>query len=207
MAETLAEIRVKVRKLTGRSVESVLPTAELDRYINDYYQNHLPDLLSPEMLQSLFTCNTIEGVGEYGVPTNIRAVFPPVLVDGERVELTRDHGWFLDHYENRYNEPFGLPEVVLYQDRALWLAPVPDKTYVIELLALYRPDPLVNEADMPVDPRWGEALAAGAASLILMDGGDFEQAAAVGAHLEYHLTMIRRTNILNWHGMRPSPSF
>jgi len=203
----LEAIRDKVRRLTGRLTEADMPVTVLDKYVNDYYQNHLPDLLSPEMLQSLFTCNTLAGTGEYGVPTNIRAVFPPVLVDGERIELTRDWGWFLDHYEHRYSEPFGLPEVVLYQDRTLWLAPVPDKTYVIEILALYRPEALGNPTDEPVDPRWGETIAAGAANLIFLDAGDFEQAMAVGAHVEYHLTMIRQTNVLNWHGMRPSPAF
>jgi hypothetical protein len=84
---------------------------------------------------------------------------------------------------------------------------VPDKTYVIEILALYRPDPLVNPIDEPVDPRWGEVLAIGAANLILADGGDFEQAAALSGHLEYHLSLIRQTNILNWHGMRATPQF
>jgi hypothetical protein len=203
----LQAIRDKARRLSGRLVEADLSTTDLDTYINAYYQNHLPDLLSPESLQSLFTCNTTAGMGEYGVPPNIRAVFPPVLIDGERVELTHDWGWFLDHFEHRYTEAYGLPEVVLYQDRALWLAPVPDKTYVIEILALYRPDPLVNPADEPVDPRWGEVLAAGAANLILIDGGDFEQAATLGGYLEYHLRLIRQTNILNWQGMRPAPQF
>lgn len=207
MTWELEEIRSRVRVLTGRSTESRLSTAELDGYINNYYQNHLPDLLTPESLQALFTCNTEVGRGEYGVPTNLRALYPPVFVDREKVLFTHNVGWFFEKYKDRSEQSPGLPETVLYFDRTLWMAPIPNDIYTVQVHALYRPDALVNADDQPIDPRWGEAIAVGAASLIFNDNGDFEEALRMDSFLEYQLRLIRQTNILNWQGMRPAPQF
>jgi hypothetical protein len=204
---TLANIRERVRQLTGRSTENRLSTSDLDGHINNYYQHHLPDLISPDELQSLFTLNTSAGTGEYGLDARIRAVYPPPFIDGSKASLTHNPGWFFEKYRDRYEQPEGLPETVLYFDRTFWLAPVPDDVYEVQIHALYRPDALTQADDMPVDPRWGEAIAVGAAALIYQQGGDFEQADRMDGFLQYHLRLIGRTNILNWHGKRAVPQF
>lgn len=207
MTWTLEEIRKRARNLTGRSTENALSTDDLDGHINNYYRNHLPDLLTPDSLQALFTCNTSAGTGEYGVPANIRALYPPVFIGDHKVVFTHNVGWFFEKYKDRSEQPTDLPETVLYFDRTLWMAPIPDDGYQVQIHALYRPDALVNAGDKPIDSRWGEAIAVGAAMLIFNNDGDFEEATKLDAFLTYHLNLIRQTNILNWHGMRAAPQF
>jgi len=207
MTWTLEETRKRVRELTGRSTENALSTINLDNHINNYYRNHLPDLLTPDDLQALFTMNTSAGTGEYGVSTNIRALYPPVFIDDNKMMLTHNVGWFFEKYSDRFSQPQGLPDVVLYFDRTLWMASIPDDNYEVRIHALYRPDDLKNAGDKPIDPRWGEAIAVGAASLIFFNDGDFEEAKRMDGFLDYHLRLIRQTNILNWFGMRAAPQF
>lgn len=204
---TLKAIRKKARELTGRSTEGNLSTEDLDDYINNYYQSHLPDLLTPDSLQSLFIMNTSAMAGEYSVPTNIRALYPPVFIDDARVLFTHNVGWFFQTYKYRADQPEGQPETVLYFDRTLWMAPIPDAVYEVQIHALYRPDPLINDTDTPVDPRWGEVVAIGTAVQVFFADGDAEGAAGLSNYLKYQLDLIRQNNILNWHGMRAVPQF
>ena len=153
------------------------------------------------------TTSTANGTGEYGIPDNIRALFPAVFIAGEKAVLSHDVGWFFEKYHDRSSQPRGQPETCLYFMRALWFAPIPDDTYTVQIHALYRPDALLSASDSPIDSRWGEAIALGAASLIFFNDGDFEQAARMDGFLAYHLDLIRRTNILSWHGMRAAPQF
>jgi len=207
MTWTLGRIRTKARQLTGRTTESRLAEDRLDQYINDFYQNHLPERISPDELQTLFTLETSPGTADYGLEPRIRAVYPPLFIGGAKADLTHNVGWFFEQYGDREEQPQGQPEVALYFDRTLWLAPIPDDTYTVQIHALYRPQALELADDQPVNAAWGEALAAGAATLIYGDEGDFEQARAMERLLNYHLQLIERGNILNWHGVRAVPQF
>lgn len=204
---TLANIRSHVRTLTGRSTENRMSTTELDNHINNYYRHHLPDLLTPDSLQALFTVDTTAGAGELNLPEKIRVVYPPVFVGGYKAVLTHNVGWFFETYKDRDTQPQALPETVLHFDRSLWLAPVPDDAYAVQIHALYRPDALSSATDTPVDSRWGEAIAVGAAALIFNNDGDFEEAARMDNFLNYHLKLIQRNSLLNMQGMRPAPQF
>jgi len=207
MSETLKDIFLSVRRKIGNKISDKYSDGDIKSYINNYYQNHLPDLLTPDSLQALFTMNTNAGTGEYGVPENSRALYPPVFIDGEKVLFTHNVGWFFEKYKDRSEQPTASPETVLYFDRTLWMASIPDDNYEVRIHALYRPDDLKNAGDKPIDPRWGEAIAVGAASLIFFNDGDFEEAKRMDGFLDYHLRLIRQTNILNWFGMRAAPQF
>lgn len=207
MQWTLADIRSRVRALTGKRSTTRLSVDVLDSHINNYYQNHLPELISPTELQTFFTLNTEEGVGEYGVDKDMRAVFPPVWIAGEQAQLSHDPAWFFDMFPDRYEQPYQRPDTVLLFDRTFWLAPVPDGAYEIRATTLARPLGLTKETDKPIDQRWGEAIAVGAAILVLRNDADHDEAQKLDGFLNYHLNLIRQKNTLSFQGMRPAPKF
>lgn len=207
MPQTLSGIRKRVRRLTGRLTEASLPDELLTEQINTYYCSHLPRNLSPETLQTWFTVNTTAGVSEYALDPRIRAVFPPVLLDDIQLEYTQDQGFFLQKYHDRTNQPQGRPRAILLFSRIFHVAPVPDDVYEIKVHALYTPEKLEGDDDVPIDPKWAECIAMGAAMLILYEDGDYEQAQAVDQMLGYQLRLIRGDDILYWHGQRSTPQW
>mgnify|MGYP000182065247 CR=1 FL=1 len=207
MQWTLADIRSRVRALTGKQSTTRLSDLVLDSHINNYYQNQLPELISPTELQTFFTLQTSSGGGEYGLDQDMRAVFPPVWIDGAQAQLSHDPAWFFDMFPDRYEQTYQRPDTVLMFDRTFWLAPVPDDTYEIKATALARPSSLSSDADSPVDQRWGEAIAVGAAILVLRNDADHDEAQKLDGFLNYHLNLIRQKNTLSFQGMRPAPKF
>ena len=201
---TLANIRDQVRKLTGRSD---IADSDLNDYVNRFYQDEIPILLNPNILQGIFEANTVQGVGEYGLDPKMRAVYPPAFVDETKVMLTRDSGFFFSAYPDRENQNQGQPECILYFENALWVAPIPDGEYTIRVHALYKPDALVADSDMPIVPSWGKVIAYGAAAQVFVDDGDYESAQAMQSLANVGLGIIARDDILDWRNMRSVPRF
>ncbi len=207
MTTTLAGIRQRLRRLTGRLTTASLADSLANEQINTYYRHHLPRLLAPEALQTWFTFETAQGQSSYGIDERMRAIFPPVTLDGDRIFFSRDPGYFLEKYKGIADQPQSKPEAVLLFSRMLEFAPVPDKTYTFKAHTLYIPDELEEDGDEPIDTKWGEAIALGAAILILSEDGDLEAAQGLDSLLGYQVTLIRQDDIFTWHGMRAVPMF
>lgn len=67
---TLAFIRKKIRRLTSTSSESALPTAQIDEYINNFYNNDFPYAIKLDQTRSVYTFFTIPNVDRYPLDTN-----------------------------------------------------------------------------------------------------------------------------------------
>lgn len=88
---TLAEIRAKVRTLTGEPSTNQITDDEVDININDYYQNKFPAECMPEELKSWFTQATSPtDSGEYSISSDVVLLKDPATVNGERVKLYQD---------------------------------------------------------------------------------------------------------------------
>jgi hypothetical protein len=97
---TLATIRAKVRKITGRPLTSQISDDDIDDYIDNYYQYVLP--LQTESIPfdkfadgAGFTGTTSLNVGEYALPTDVIGIKKPVIFDGEEIPLSFDLQKFL----------------------------------------------------------------------------------------------------------------
>ena len=82
MGWTLAEIRTKVRQVTGRLSVNQITDNQLDEYINNYYQFTFPAEVKLESSHTFYEFNTTPLIREYTLPnatyTNIQ---PPVYLD------------------------------------------------------------------------------------------------------------------------------
>ena len=65
----LATIRTKVRRLTGRPSPQQITDAQIDTYVNTFYQYDLPEHLRLFSLRTVFEFMTIANVAEYDLRT------------------------------------------------------------------------------------------------------------------------------------------
>ena len=65
----LDDIRTKVRRLTGRPSSAQITDAQIDEYVNTFYQYDLPEELRLFKLRSNFSFMTIPNVAEYDTST------------------------------------------------------------------------------------------------------------------------------------------
>ena len=75
---TLADIRVKVRRLTGRPSPQQITDAQIDTYINTFYQYDFPEHLRVFSNETTFTFMTTPNVDTYDMRTTL------VSFDGDR---------------------------------------------------------------------------------------------------------------------------
>jgi hypothetical protein len=66
---TLAQIRTKVRRLTGRPSPQQITDAQIDEYINTFYLYDMPETLRLVTQESVFEFMTEANVGEYDLNT------------------------------------------------------------------------------------------------------------------------------------------
>ena len=80
---TLAAIRKKVRRLTGSPNISQLSQADLDEYINTFYEQDLPSHLKLWNLHETYTFFTEPNEDEYTFPVNeFHGINPPIYIAG-----------------------------------------------------------------------------------------------------------------------------
>lgn len=82
MSWTLADIRKKVRKLTGRFSPSQLSNQELDEYINNYYRYTFPAEVKLDINLRYYEFLTVPGQEFYTFPSNFTNVEPPIWING-----------------------------------------------------------------------------------------------------------------------------
>jgi Ubiquitin-activating enzyme E1 FCCH domain len=88
---TVAFIRTKVRRLTACSGESALTTADLDQYINNFYNNDFAYAIKIDQMRSVYTFFTEPYIDRYPLDVNFnQGVRAPVYVEGIQGTFFKD---------------------------------------------------------------------------------------------------------------------
>lgn len=86
----LADIRTKVRKITGRPSTTQISDADLDDYINTYYRFDFPQELKLESLRINWEFNVRPNIAVYDFPRNTYLDnMPPVFIAGYQSFMTQ----------------------------------------------------------------------------------------------------------------------
>jgi hypothetical protein len=85
---TLADIRLKVRRITKSPSTNQLTNAEIDNYVNTFYLYDFPEHLRLINLKETFTFITQEDIDIYNfTPNTIVSIEPPVYVGGNEIQF------------------------------------------------------------------------------------------------------------------------
>jgi len=105
MAWTLASIRTKVRRLSGRLSTNQLSDSEVLDYINEFYQETLLGELNLRELESWWEFNTSVNDESYSLTSTTDYIMgEPVYVFGTEVDFYRDPASFYKTYPQTYKE-------------------------------------------------------------------------------------------------------
>ncbi len=212
---TLAEIRAKVRKITGRPTTTQISDTDIDDYIDNYYLNILPlqtqsTVFDKFSSSSGFTGTTTAGTGEYALGSDVLGIKKPLIFDGEEIPLWHDLEAFLLKFPPD-DTTQTKPTHGLIWGRELYLRPLPDDNdgsdYTFEAPKIDRPTTLASDSTQTVDELFGPALAYGASIDIFMDNGETEQAAEKVPILESYISLIFRKDVVADIGRSAIPSF
>lgn len=87
---TLADIRNKVRRVTGRPSPNQLSNADIDNYINTFYLYDFPEELRLESLRVNYQFTTQANIPVYDFPRNLYlTTMPPVYIAGYQSYMTQ----------------------------------------------------------------------------------------------------------------------
>lgn len=310
----LTNIQAKVRKLTARPSENDLSTADLNNYINTYYQYDMPESMRFLELSDVWSFTTVGNQETYSFPRNqYLTVEPPAYVAGQQVNFfnnSRDmfyREWPKNNYIQQVatgngtsgpytgqisatpfltsttpnppivnsadtdfnvmlsaqtntttsalgsattaydngvgglvdattfnpltgsinymtgqftitfsanvpqNNPIfasvipyqsGMPRALLIAQETIFLRPIPDKAYLVDITVERKPTALLNATDTPFNNEWWQLLAFGAACKILEDNGDWEQRQAIEPYFAQQLLLMQRRTLNQWTNSR-----
>jgi len=112
MGWELADIRRKVRNITGRKSTQQLTNAELDDYINDYYVYDFPAELKTDKIRDYYDFITTPEVKEYDI-TGYVNVQPNIYIEGLEINYYQDVNFFLSAVPSYFNrEKLGVGDAV-----------------------------------------------------------------------------------------------
>jgi len=87
---TLAAIRTKVRRITGRPSASQISDVEIDGYVNTFYLYDMPGHLKMESLRYNYQFTTQPNIPAYDFPTDLYlSAMPPVIIAGYQSYMTQ----------------------------------------------------------------------------------------------------------------------
>jgi len=115
---TLADIRTKVRRLTGRPSSNQITDGEIDSYVNTFYLYDLPEELRLFSLRSTLSFMTIPNQGDYdlstmeipfnGIDQKITDVYtdflPPLYISGYQSYWSQSRQQFFNIYPQLHQE-------------------------------------------------------------------------------------------------------
>lgn len=94
---TLAAIVKKVRRLTASSSESALPTADIEQYINTFYNQDFPYAIKLDQLRSVYSFYTSPNVDRYPLDVNYnQGIRAPVYFEGITGYFFKDRNAFFN---------------------------------------------------------------------------------------------------------------
>ena len=92
---TLNAIRQKVRRLTASSSESALTTANIDQYINTFYQQDFSYSIKLDQLRSVYSFYTAPNIDRYPLNVNFnQGIRSPAYCDGIEMSFFKDRQQF-----------------------------------------------------------------------------------------------------------------
>lgn len=92
---TVNFIRNKIRRLTASSSEYALSTADIDMYVNNFYQNDFPYAIKIDQQRSVYTFFTQPNIDRYPLDVNFNmGVRAPMHVEGLLGTLFKDRNQF-----------------------------------------------------------------------------------------------------------------
>lgn len=90
LPNTLADIRTKVRRITGRPSSTQIADSDIDKYINTFYVYDMPEHLKMESLRYNFEFTTTANIPVYDMPTGTYLTsMPPVYIGGYESYMTQ----------------------------------------------------------------------------------------------------------------------
>lgn len=92
---TYAYIEQKVRKLTASSGESALKSVDIQQYVQNFYNQNMPNAIKTDQMRSVLTFYTAPNVDRYPVDVNYYQGFRnPMYVDGIEGSFFKDRQQF-----------------------------------------------------------------------------------------------------------------
>jgi hypothetical protein len=90
LPNTLADIRTKVRRITGRPSPTQISDSDIDKYINTFYVYDMPEHLKFESLRYNYEFTTTANIPTYDLPTSTYlTAMPPVYIGGYQSYMTQ----------------------------------------------------------------------------------------------------------------------
>lgn len=210
---TLAQLRAKVRELTGQCSTSQLSDADLTDKINDFYCNVFPDEIELPELKGFYSFSTVQGDGEYALPSTVLRIKKPITIDDgngdavARLGFWNDENAFFTEYPDDASASQNAPLDLLQYGSKLYLRPIPDGVYTVKAAAVQRPAALVEGTDTVINPKWGPAIAYGTAIQMFIDQKDSDGADELTGIYQVHLNSIGRKHLQQLSALRSVPSF
>ena len=94
---TVSFIRRKVRRLTASAGESALTTADIDQYVNNFYNNDFPYGIKIDQMRSVYTFYTQPYIDRYPLDVNFnQGIRAPLYVEGILGTLFKDRTQFFN---------------------------------------------------------------------------------------------------------------
>jgi len=87
------------------------------------------------------------------------------------------------------------PRSLLIAQETIYMRPVPDQAYLVDITVERKPTALAADDDTPFNNEWWQLLAFGAAAKILEDNADWEQRAAIQPYFEAQLLLMQRRTL------------
>lgn len=201
----LSEIRTEVRELASMPDASHISNDALDDRINDFYQNIFPGDIYAQELEDWYTFDTAaDDDCEQALPATVFTVEEPMtLKDSDdaisKVTFYQNKNKFFKLYpEDTTDEDAerGTPIAALLYKRTLYLRPKADEVFTFKAACKIKPDELSTDESVPLDVRWGPAIAQGTAVLIKQRGREFEGAKELNTVYQGMLGVINRRDLV-----------
>ena len=197
---TLAEIRAKVREITGELTTEDIEDADLNNRINDFYRNIFPLEVYVAEFEDWFTTDFTDGDGEYDISQDyLRLETPMTILDSDDVysipKFYQDKDEFFHLYPEEVTPTEARPAAVLLYGNILYPRPVPDASYTFRAACIKKPEAL-TESTAPVDVRWGPCIAYGTAIEMKMEDMDRAAAEELAPIYEYFQKMVSQKKLV-----------
>lgn len=211
-----SEIRDELRELIGMPGTSGLSNTVLDARINDFYLNIFPGDAEVQELESWYTFDTADDDDcEQALPASIYTVSEPMtLKDSDDIITPLDFHrnkdkFFTLHPEDSTDEDAerGTPRAVLLYGRTLILRPKADEVFTFKAASIIKPTAFTGETSVPLDVRWGPAIAQGTAVLVKNRAKDLAAAADLDSVYQAMIKVINRRDLKQMTTQRAMPRF
>jgi len=213
---TLAEIRAKVRKLCQRQDTADLSDSDINDLINDFYRNQFPTDVYAAKIKGWYSFDTASGDGgEYTLGETVITISTPLTVtdsddyvSNATLYLNKDKFFELypaDSTDETAEE--NQPAAFLLYNNILYAAPKADAVYTVKMAADLKPAALSSDSLVPLDVRWGPAIAYGTAILIRMDNNETDEAKELVPTYQWHIQQINRPLLKQISQARAVPRF